>query len=768
MSERFVGRNDELTRLNEWLRDSSITFITVTGLGGIGKTSLVKHWINRDDVASARHVAGIFLWSFYAESNISILLDEIVAFGKCYYPKVNPHSESETPLSYVRSLLNQVPLLIALDGVEVLQERPASPSYGAIIDDDLRSLLLTACQCRNGGLVVSTSRFPFTDLDIFSGTSLRNLRLGGLSTADGAEILAVSGFSASEPNFQRVISYLEGHPLSIRIFSSIAQKDPARITENFCNLASPGNKESISLQRKLQNLLDSYRNLMSSASCRLLGLIALFRAPVSQSTLTKLYTQLATCAAAPEFPKAPNLDFELQELSKHHLISADRDQGGEKLYSCHAVLKEYFRHLLLSSDAHIAQVIARNLTDRPDWSERGGLQEVTAVATAIEILIEAGDFRSAHDLYVHRLNGGESFITLPAVGLGLDCTSQFVTGQTRVKALGEQLGVRTVGSYLSMTGFFAMTSGDLRLAQDHLSSAISTIRNYGAFRALPSVLHNYAECLTYLARFAPAIDAADRAIRIGGQESAPARVCRAYCLALCGRMEEALSEFEDLVRLSGWLVGYAGIRWADLLCRLHEWTYAEKVIEYNFRYCSRERRNQDAALCHWLFGRVDLAAGRTKEASKNLLISEQVLRDGHMVNEQPLVLLAQADVAGTDGDLDKAEAAIAEALTTSAARGRMTIQIDALWRRAEITLKRASFGSSTPSPVRNLIRKSFDDYELALELARRSDYAWGEWEAIRVGVGIARLNNNKELEERLRREHAALGKKLHIRDLSSP
>ena len=62
-----------------------------------------------------------------------------------------------------------VPVLLVLDGLEVVQEGPAGEGFGRLLDGLLREVLAGACQLHHAGLVVLTSRFPFADLEAFDG-----------------------------------------------------------------------------------------------------------------------------------------------------------------------------------------------------------------------------------------------------------------------------------------------------------------------------------------------------------------------------------------------------------------------------------------------------------------------------------------------------------------------------------------------------------------------------------------------------------------------
>ena len=85
----------------------------------------------------------------------------------------------------VLGLLRAVPLLLVLDGLEVVQEGPAGDGFGRLLDGTLREVLAGACQQPHGGLVLLTSRFPFADLEAFDGGRARMLEVPPFTPAEG-------------------------------------------------------------------------------------------------------------------------------------------------------------------------------------------------------------------------------------------------------------------------------------------------------------------------------------------------------------------------------------------------------------------------------------------------------------------------------------------------------------------------------------------------------------------------------------------------------
>jgi hypothetical protein len=112
-----------MTRLDRWSDDNRVRVIEVTGIGGLGKTLLVGHWLKTQGGATRRHVKGLFYWSFYVDRDVTAFLEALIMFAReelgCTMT-----SNAETLQEQAVSYLCKAHLLIVLDGLEVMQKGP--------------------------------------------------------------------------------------------------------------------------------------------------------------------------------------------------------------------------------------------------------------------------------------------------------------------------------------------------------------------------------------------------------------------------------------------------------------------------------------------------------------------------------------------------------------------------------------------------------------------------------------------------------------------
>ena len=114
---RFFGREAECTRLGEWLRLPETRLVTLTGLGGAGKTRLAAEAVQQ----AARHFSGPICFAALADLTEAALIPDAICgvLGLTRAPHQTPFEQ------IVAALSNQPPALLVLDNFEQLVERGA-------------------------------------------------------------------------------------------------------------------------------------------------------------------------------------------------------------------------------------------------------------------------------------------------------------------------------------------------------------------------------------------------------------------------------------------------------------------------------------------------------------------------------------------------------------------------------------------------------------------------------------------------------------------
>src|SRR6185503_2500505 len=134
--DRYSRREKELKWLDDCARDTGIRIATVTGQGGLGKTSLVGHWIEKHHGWQHRAFRGVFFYSFYSNRDPKAFFEAFLQFVCKVETRELP---KDTPLHHLATTAcRKWSYLVVLDGLEVLQHGEDDPThYGWIADGEL-------------------------------------------------------------------------------------------------------------------------------------------------------------------------------------------------------------------------------------------------------------------------------------------------------------------------------------------------------------------------------------------------------------------------------------------------------------------------------------------------------------------------------------------------------------------------------------------------------------------------------------------------------
>ena len=285
------------------------------------------------------------------------------------------------------SLLRAVPLLLVLDGLEVAQEGPAGGAFGRLLDGTLREVLAGACQLPHGGLVVLTSRFPFADLETFDGDRARMLDVPPFTPAEGAVLLAAGGGDwLPEQERRELVAAVDGHALAVSVLAGLLADRPpaASLTALREELGTAARTDA-----RVGKVLGFYAARLAEADRYLLAAVSLFTRPVTAGAVLAVAAHEAfggrLAGWTPGMVQAAVRD-RLAGLATWH---------PDGTISAHPLVRDTFRPLALPAAATAADTSLTGLPQGTVTSRADALR----VTEAIELLLDAGQWRPADDLY---------------------------------------------------------------------------------------------------------------------------------------------------------------------------------------------------------------------------------------------------------------------------------------------------------------------------------------------------------------------------------
>ena len=747
----FTGRDAALERLDGWAADVGVRLVGVSAIGGLGKTALLGHWLRSKRAAAARQADGIFFWSYYRDTSTDNMLRALLKFGRERLQWRSSKDRDKTTLvEQTTELLGERCIIVVLDGLEVVQESPGTVAYGKLLSPELADLLhrhgretgaslassffgsADSLESRNKGadsgpspsLIVLTSRFPFPDLTAYLGGSLRTLPLPELEPSKGAELLQTLGVNGRAEEREEISRRLFGHPLALRIFANSMPDelsgDPTRLWKLVFD--APHLDGDDSLGGKMQRLLTFYEQRLSEPQRLALGLLAIFRMPVGETTLNVLWEQFNPDATE------GSLRGILDGLHREHLLTADIISDGTQRYACHPILRDHFRSRLLGQTSMICDA-TKLLGDSPD-SGLPSFDNIQLVVAAIELLLEAADIKAADDLYRSRLNNGRVFLNLPAPHWGMEVARWFVRDEVRRNAIREQLSNRHLGLYLACIGLFANTAGEPETALEFRRQAVDLPRNDKDWENLTIALQNLGETEVSLGLLTAAHEHLAESLQLArkiedNREITDCIVWDSFITTLLGDVVQADKAFADAneiekgINQDADLYGLNGIQWAEHLQRIGDCMQARQLTEANCQISQRNNWHQTIGQCEWIFGWLDVLEGCFDEASVHLRNAREIFTRGHMIYELARTLVTESAMWLGRGEYQAAYDVCERAREMAAPRNYRLVHADALVQRARIWM-------SLPKPQPG---KARDDAEAALQIARFCSYAWAQRDA---------------------------------------
>src|SRR5262249_49511952 len=157
----LFGRENELERLSDAWDDPTINVMSVVAWGGVGKSALVRHWLDTKALYFC-DVARIYAWSFFSQGTTDKTISADLFMEAPLEWFGDPDPKNGLPGNRgerFEKLVREKKPLFVLDGQEPLKYPPTDPlsQEGRLKDQGLRALIGDLA-IRNSGLCVITTR----------------------------------------------------------------------------------------------------------------------------------------------------------------------------------------------------------------------------------------------------------------------------------------------------------------------------------------------------------------------------------------------------------------------------------------------------------------------------------------------------------------------------------------------------------------------------------------------------------------------------------
>jgi WD40 repeat protein len=283
--EHFYGRVDELATLKRWIVDEQCRLVSIIGVGGIGKTSLVAKLIDQQPHA----FRAVFWRTLLNAPPLERILQECLQFLTSEQWIEIPQ-DPEEQMRLLLAQLRKRRCLLVLDNAEAVLKSGSSTAEYKVGYEGYGKLVRRIGESRHQSCLLVTSREQLREIAWLSGegTSVHSYRLGGLKVEDAQYILEGKGLSGEERSWKVLVACFSGNPMMLALISPTIRESYRGIVSQY--LMDFGDIP-LSAYPDLHTLLDEQFQRLSPLEQQIFYWLAIEREAVSLQDLQKNIVQ---------------------------------------------------------------------------------------------------------------------------------------------------------------------------------------------------------------------------------------------------------------------------------------------------------------------------------------------------------------------------------------------------------------------------------------------------------------------------------------------
>jgi hypothetical protein len=416
------GREEDIAFLDRAWANKDVNVVTIVAWAGVGKSTLVTHWLRRMAAKHYRSAELVFGWSFYRQgssgdtSSADEFLDAALDWFGDPDPRLGTAWEKGGRLA---KLVAHRRTLLILDGLEPLQN-PPGPLEGRVREPSLQAILRELAAF-NTGLCVVTTRTPVADIADQERTSAPRRDLEQLSSDAGAKLLRALGVKGHEAELRHVSDEFSGHSLALTLLGSYLS-DAYNGDIRWRKEVSERLVHDVRQGAHARKVMESYQTWFGEGpELSVLRLLGLFDRPVEEKTVGVLLRPPAIGGLTDSLTNLSRNDWRaiLAKLRRARLLAAE-DPDNPGYLDTHPLVREFFGEQLRDQRIEAWKHCNWRLhhyyrTLVPDLPN--SFREMEPLFSAVICGCNAGLFREAlHKVYLPRIQRGDSCFAANALG----------------------------------------------------------------------------------------------------------------------------------------------------------------------------------------------------------------------------------------------------------------------------------------------------------------------------------------------------------------
>jgi len=419
----LFGREEDIAFLDNSWANQDVNVVTIVAWAGVGKSTLVNHWLRRMAAEHYHSAELVFGWSFYRQgssggaSSADEFLDAALTWFGDPDPRIGTAWEKGERLA---KLIVHRRTLLVLDGLEPLQN-PPGPQEGRLREPSLQALLKELAAF-NTGLCVITTRLPVADIGDHEHTSAPRRDLEELSGDAGANLLRALGVRGDQAELRSASDEFSGHCLALTLLGSYLTD--AHNGDIRCRKEVSGRlAHDVRQGAHARKVMESYQSWFGEGpELSVLRMLGLFDRPADEKALGALLKP----------PAIPGLTESLADLSpsewrtilarlRRARLLAGEDPHSRGDLDTHPLVREYFGEQFQSQRTEAWKECNRRLFDyyralAPQLPE--SFREMEPLFLAVICGCNAGLFREAlHDVYIPWIQRGSAGFAANVLGV---------------------------------------------------------------------------------------------------------------------------------------------------------------------------------------------------------------------------------------------------------------------------------------------------------------------------------------------------------------